>query len=82
MGFSVRHFSRLFVDAYGVPPQKYILLLRLERARELLSSPDMSVTEIALSCGFSDCNYFIRIFKKYYSMTPMAVRKLGGYGVV
>ncbi len=48
---------------------------RLERARELLKSTSMSVTEISDACGFADYNYFLREFKKKYNMSTKEMRK-------
>ncbi len=48
---------------------------RLERARELLKSTSLSVTEISDACGFSDYNYFLREFKKKYKMSTKEIRK-------
>lgn len=48
---------------------------RLERAKELLKTTDMTITEISDACGFSDYNYFLREFKKKYGTTTKQIRK-------
>lgn len=45
-GVSEAHFSRSFRQAFGVPPHRYLLTLRLERAKELLAGTGLSVTEV------------------------------------
>lgn len=68
--YSQRHFIRLFTSVYGVTPQKYLLNVRLRHAGALLRDSSLSVTETALRCGFSDSNYFSRIFRKYTGSSP------------
>lgn len=73
---SERHFRRLFEKVYGLSPLEYLLELRLTAAGRLLSSETASVTEIAMACGFSDGNYFSRVFRRKYGMPPTAYRAL------
>lgn len=68
--YSQRHFIRLFTSAYGVTPQKYLLNVRVRHACAMLRDSSLSVTETALRCGFSDSNYFSRIFKKHTGYSP------------
>lgn len=53
----------------------YIYKVRLKEAILLLNSSNMAITDISSQCGFSDLNYFTRIFKKYHQMTPTQYRK-------
>ena len=69
------YFCHLFKSATGHSAKEYVLIKRLDKAADLLSSTDMTVLEIAMQCGFSDANYFSRIFKKYKGKTPTACRK-------
>ncbi len=73
--YSQRHFIRLFSATYSVTPQQYLLSIRIRHASTLLRSTELSITETALRCGFSDPNYFCRIFKKSTGVTPSAYRK-------
>ncbi|MBO5377560.1 MAG: AraC family transcriptional regulator [Ruminiclostridium sp.] len=73
--YSQRHFIRLFSATYSVTPQQYLIDIRIRNAVRLLRTTDLSITETALRCGFSDSNYFCRIFKKYIGVTPSAYRK-------
>ena len=77
-GFSEGHFCRLFKQITGASAIDYINNLRINKAVELMQNSDMNMTEIAMSCGFSDSNYFSRIFKKYKKTSPMHTKKLFG----
>ncbi|MGN1340787.1 MAG: helix-turn-helix domain-containing protein [Oscillospiraceae bacterium] len=68
--YSQRHFIRLFTSAYGMTPQKYLMNVRIRHACSMLRDSGLSVTEIAMRCGFSDPNYFSRIFKKHTGYSP------------
>ena len=54
---------------------EYLKLYRIERAARKLINTDMSVTEVALSCGFNDFSYFIKTFHKYKGVTPKQFMK-------
>ena len=77
IGFSERHFSRIFTSIYGYSPMEYIMKLRLKLACVLLRNPDHNITEVAVKCGFEDSNYFTRQFKKYYGITPSQYKGTG-----
>jgi AraC-like DNA-binding protein len=69
-GYSVQHFHRLFVAAYGVTPQQYLLDLRMRRSIQLFAEqPGVSVEKVAQQLGM-DASYFIRMFKRTYGQTP------------
>ena len=72
--YSQRHFIRLFSEAYGVTPHRYLLQLRIKHACALLTETTLSMAEISSRCGFNDPNYFARIFKKYISVSPNSYR--------
>lgn len=72
---SVDQFSHLFTETVGVPPYKYILSLKMTRAKQLLRQTEHSVSEIAKFIGYQDPLYFSRIFKKHCGVTPMQYRK-------
>lgn len=77
-GLSVNQFIRRFKAAYGIPPYRYLLGLRLDRAALLLSKSGRSVTDIAGDCGFEDANYFSRAFSARFGLGPRAYRRSGG----
>ena len=72
--YSLRQFIRLFKKAFGCIPTEYIANLRMQKARELLRGKTVSITDIALYCGYGDSNYFSRIFRKYNGITPSEYR--------
>jgi AraC family transcriptional regulator len=74
-GYSRVHFVRMFRAATGYSPHTYLLNLKLERARELLRNPSISLIDIALDCGFSSHSHMSRIFHKTIGVTPSAYRR-------
>ena len=74
-GMSEVTFRSIFTNSMGITPIKYINNLKLELAKELLSSSDRSITEIAELSGFHDECYFSREFKKQAGISPSEFRK-------
>ena len=74
-GYSKSRFSHIFSEATGTTPNKYQNDIRLNVSREMLSSTELSIREIAVSCGFRDPLYFSRVFKKKYNIAPTEYRK-------
>jgi AraC-like DNA-binding protein len=72
---SPHHLCRLFKSITGMPPIVYVNYLRINAAMALLQEHHLSVSEVALTVGFNDSNYFSRLFKKYKKISPTAVRK-------
>ena len=54
----------------GCSPNKFIRIIRLNKAKELLANPSLSIATIALDCGYNDPGYFARVFKQEYGVTP------------
>jgi AraC-like DNA-binding protein len=75
-GFSEGHFCRLFKQITGMTAIDYINNMRINKATELIKGSDLNITEVALQCGFSDSNYFSRIFKKHKKISPMQMKNL------
>ncbi|MBL0882723.1 MAG: AraC family transcriptional regulator [Chitinophagaceae bacterium] len=69
------HFIRCFRSAYELTPLQYLTRLRLKQASLLLKKSDASVGNIVSRCGFENESSFIRLFKKEFSITPIAYRK-------
>lgn len=69
------YFIRLFKKETGRTPQKYLVELKIDKAKELLSLSDYSVTEICFLCGFSEHSHFSKVFKKLTGSTPLRYRK-------
>jgi AraC family transcriptional regulator len=74
-GLSVRHFTRAFRQSVGMPPHRYLLKRRIERARDLLRDRSLSLLEVAIACGFSDQSHFTRLFRASMEMSPGAWRR-------
>ncbi|CUH96704.1 hypothetical protein P22_2794 [Propionispora sp. 2/2-37] len=68
------HLCRLFKSITGMPPIEYVNHLRIEAAVKLLQQ-HYPISEIALTIGFNDSNYFSRLFRKYKNISPSAVQK-------
>lgn len=64
------HFSRMFRAVTGLPPHRYLRRARLERAEQLLTGGDATVTTIAHRVGFSSVSHFIAAFRRHTGMTP------------
>lgn len=73
-GVSVAHFARSFRQAFGVPPHRYLLTRRIERATALLRDTDLSITEIAFQTGWESLGTFGRIFRDVTGDSPGAIR--------
>jgi AraC-like DNA-binding protein len=66
-------FARVFRELIGLPPHKYLLQLRLARARTFLES-GMSVTNTCYTVGFNNLSHFIRTFRRHFGIVPSATR--------
>ena len=75
-GYSTFHFSRLFKRATGVPPSRYLIRLRTERARRLLRETTKSIIEIGLEVGYTNPSHFAQIFRQEVGSTPSEYRSL------
>ncbi|MDI5930237.1 helix-turn-helix domain-containing protein [Rhizobium leguminosarum] len=69
-GLSVPHFCRAFRQTLGCPPYTFIIRRRVERAKEYLRQSSMTVTDVALVCGFSSSSHFSNVFRREVGTTP------------
>jgi transcriptional regulator GlxA family with amidase domain len=69
-GVSEAHFARSFKGAFGVPPHRYLLTRRLERATALLRDTDLAITEIAFQTGWNSLGTFGRTFRDVAGESP------------
>lgn len=74
-GYSRSHFSTLFLKHTGDSPYRYLIKLRLEKAKEFLQNTSHSIEEIAYSIGFSSVGRFCELFKKYNAVSPSQYRR-------
>lgn len=69
-GMSAKYFCRYFQTIAHKTPMDYLNYYRIERSCILLCTTDLPVTSIAYDCGFNDCSYYIKLFKRYKHTTP------------
>ena len=72
---SQAHFARSFKQAFGVPPHRYLLTRRIERATALLRETGLSITEIAFQTGWRSLGSFGRIFRDIAGEMPSVMRQ-------
>lgn len=70
------YFSRLFKKETGYSPYDYIIMIRLNHAKNLLKTTNMLIKEIAFECGFNSESNFVTAFKKHVNMTPKQFRNI------
>jgi transcriptional regulator GlxA family with amidase domain len=74
VNLSVWRLCHIFKSDVGMPPIRYLRLLRMERAKDLLESSFLSVKEIAYHVGLNDESHFVRDFKSTYGYSPALYR--------
>lgn len=72
---STYYFCRIFKEITGKTTTDYINGIRLKKAAQYFNKSDLNITEVALKCGFDSINYFSRLFKKYYNVSPTKFKK-------
>lgn len=73
-GYSRFHFARAFAAAYGEPPRAYLTRRRIERAKDLLRSANLTVTEICLLVGYESLGSFSTRFRQLVGQSPAMYR--------
>ena len=72
LGITPQHLCRLFKSTYNMRPFEYLSMLKIRKAKELLlSSPNVTVKQVALETGYSSTSYFCSVFKEYEGRTPL-----------
>ena len=74
---SKKYISEYFVNHFSIGFMQYVGHLRMTKAKRMLGETNLSVTEVAMACGFNSVNLFIRKFKELYQVTPLQYRKSG-----
>jgi AraC family transcriptional regulator len=74
-GLSVDQFNRAFKALTGVPPHRWLVRARVQRAQELLEHSNQPISDIAISCGFADQSHLTRVFLNYVGSPPGAWRR-------
>jgi AraC family carnitine catabolism transcriptional activator len=72
---TIRQLERLFRRKLNDSPARYYLKIRLQAARNLLFYSDVSIQNVALSCGFSGADVFSRTFRNHFGQSPREFRK-------
>jgi AraC family transcriptional regulator len=75
-GFSPYHFNRIFRKITGIPPTQFLYSLRLQRAKQLLLTTQLSVTDICFEVGYNSLGTFTRRFTELVSVSPTRLRTL------
>lgn len=73
-GVSQAHFARSFKSAFGIPPHRYLLTRRIEKATALLRDTDLAITDIAFQTGWSSLGTFGRTFRDITGKAPAEFR--------
>jgi AraC-like DNA-binding protein len=77
LGLSTSHFRFLFREATGQPFHKYLVALRLEKARQMLLADDVPVSTVARAVGFAGLSHFSRAFAQRFQVSPTSIRRQG-----
>ncbi len=73
-GLSGRNFSRLFLKEVGLSPKDFLILRRIEKAKDLLRNSKMTVTDISLEVGYNSLSKFIATFRRIEGVLPSDYR--------
>lgn len=74
LGISTRQLERMFERYMNTTPKRYIMELRLHRARNLIVQSDQALTEIAMACGFVSTSHFSKVYRDHFGNTPGSQR--------
>jgi AraC-like DNA-binding protein len=69
-GLSSSHFARAFSRTTGMPPHRWLMKRRVERAKHLLATGELELAQIALACGFVDQSHLNRVFTRFEDCAP------------
>jgi AraC-like DNA-binding protein len=69
------HFLRLFRDEFATTPHQYLIQRRIERAKELLRSRGLSVTDVCFEVGFQSLGSFSSLFRRWVGHAPISYRR-------
>jgi AraC family transcriptional regulator len=74
-GMSPYYFLRLFKQSMHLTPRQYIIQMRIDRAKELLRSRELSIADISLRCGFTSQSHFTNVFRQITKTTPKTYQR-------
>lgn len=75
VNLDVYYFSRLFRQSTGISPYQYVLQQRVKKAKSLLKQHGLTITEVAMECGFNDPSHLARHFRKIVGVSPRVYRQ-------
>jgi AraC family transcriptional regulator len=75
VSISPHHFGKLFKQNMGMPPHRYVMQCRIDRAKKLLSKKQSFIAAIATQLGFHDQSHFTNVFRKHTNLTPRKYQK-------
>jgi AraC family transcriptional regulator len=75
-GCSPQHFKRAFKRSIGLPPHRFLMARRVERAQGLLARRDLSIAEVAILCGFATQSHLTSVFRQQTGSTPGQWRRV------
>ncbi len=75
LNMSQYYFSHLFKQSLGISPYQYVLRQRVDKAKQLLKRRKLTLTDVALECGFANQTHFTKHFRKLTGITPRAYRE-------
>ncbi len=78
LSISKARLYALFEKRYGMGVAEYIRLCRIRKAKKMLAETNLSISDVVAKCGFSDYNYFSKVFRRYCNMSPREYRKQSG----
>lgn len=73
--FSAQYLAKRFKEEYNTTIIHYLTHLRMEKASSLLIHTDLSIQDVAIESGFEELNYFGKVFRKHYNLSPTSYRK-------
>jgi AraC family transcriptional regulator len=74
-GYSRTHFLRMFRASTGMTPHQYLMILRVDRAKDLLANRNANLIDIATICGFSSQSHLTTVFRRQVGLTPANYRR-------
>lgn len=76
LNISQYYFCRLFKQSTGMSPHRYLMQQRIERAKQLLRQSELTVTHVAIECGFANQSHFAKYFREHTGVSPRQFRKM------
>lgn len=76
LGISARQLERMFERYLNTTPKRYVMELRLHRARNLIVQSDQALTDIAMACGFVSTSHFSKVYRDHFGNTPGSQRSI------